>query len=222
MGTGSRALLALGLLSLAACGSGSAASSPSDYTTFPADSSTPAVAPPVDVPTAVPVVAPTPPPWQGYGAKVADWNAAHTPSPSCVPGACYNPDVALPQVNGNVGSEYVTVSATDGRILMYTMNLVHGTSQAAATLAALRQFPPDVRTIWTARRDACVQMEVASATLAATMADPGNPQGYVFFELQSDPDAQGNYTTYSAANVTGISFQPGPLFTSAATAGVPC
>lgn len=142
---------------------------------------------------------------------VADWSAAHTPSPSCFPGACYNPDPALPQINGNVGSEYVMVSVTGGRILTYTMKLIHGTSQAAATLAALRQFPTGVRTTWTAKRGACVQM-----------ADPGNPQGYVFFELQSNPDGQGNYTTYSAANVTGISFQPGHLFMSAATAGVPC
>lgn len=78
------------------------------------------------------------------------------------------------------------------------------TSQTVASAQVMAQFPPDVGTLWTSVKDTCFQMEVASVTLGAVLADPAisDAQGDVFIEFTSDANTQGN-PSYAASSVTG-------------------
>ena len=129
----------------------------------------------------------------GFGALVDDWNRVHTPDHDFAAGSVYDPDPELPSINGHTGAVYVLVSPSDGRILSYAMNLPAGTSLRTAIASAGRQFPPDARILWTARRDLCVQAQFASRLLGRALAVPiiGDPRGLVMVEFE-DIDDRGN------------------------------
>jgi hypothetical protein len=130
--------------------------------------------------------------------------------PSSAPGCCYNYDPSL-GLGQQYDDDYVDVQLTDGRVLQYYMNFPSGTAQSVATADVLAQFPSDARTLWSATKDTCVQMVVASATLGDALAsDPqiGDPEGMAFVEFDSDNDTGGNYS-YSASSVREAIFMLG-------------
>jgi hypothetical protein len=134
----------------------------------------------------------------GFGALIADWNASHTSSAGCDPTLpCFNPDPALPPVNGNPGSDYFVVQSTAGRIVSYAMQFAPGTPQPTATAAVLRELPADAVTQSTTTKVTCFQMQVHSARLAEILASD-DPGGQVFIEFTSDVS---NTPPYSSSSV---------------------
>jgi hypothetical protein len=129
----------------------------------------------------------------GFGALVADWKTAHTADHDFAAGSVYDPDSALPSINGHTGAIYVLVTPQNGRILSYAMNLRNGTPLGAAITAAQHQFPPDARILWTARKGMCVQTQFASHILGKSLAAPaiGDPGGLAMVEFE-DLDSSGN------------------------------
>jgi hypothetical protein len=129
----------------------------------------------------------------GFGALISDWNATHTPDHAFAAGSVYDPNPALPSINGHTGAVYVLVTPTNGRILSYAMNLPKGTSLRFAINAVRQQFPRDVHVLWTARKDACAQTQFASRILGRVLRAPaiGDSRGLVMVEFE-DIDSSGN------------------------------
>jgi hypothetical protein len=137
----------------------------------------------------------------GFGATDADWNRAHTPDPDFASDSVYDPDPTLPTINGHTGAKYVTVTHQNGRVTVYTLNLHPRTTIDQAKGIALQEFPPDTHILWFTVKDACAEMEVQSAILAAALGAPplGDPQGQAYVELDSAlPDGT---ATYNATNI---------------------
>jgi hypothetical protein len=140
---------------------------------------------------------------RGLGVTTGDWNMAHEQTSWACSGCAYDPDSALPQVNGHAGSDYFAVLHSDGRVLQYVMAFAPGTPKTEAINAVIVEFPSDVRRLWTARKDTCLQLEVASAHLGKVLSqDPriGDPRGRAFVELTSDEDTQGNASYLPSLN----------------------
>ncbi len=142
---------------------------------------------------------------------MADWNGAHTASPYCSPGACYNPDPNLAQVNGHEGSLYFAVNPLGGRVENYTMAFNPDTPQAQASAVVMGEFPSDATMLWSVKKDTCFDIEVASKQLSAVL---GGSQEQVIVEFDSDEDTNGNYS-YSASSVREAIVGPGNYTSSA-------
>ena len=154
----------------------------------------------------------------GFGAAVADWNSAHTASPLCSSGACYDPDPSLPQLNGHVGLRYTVVQTSAAHVIGYTLNFPQGTSQATASAATIRELPSDAQVSWSAPKDQCYQVELASGTLGEVFmaASLGDAHGLVLAELES-----ASASSYSSASVASVTLQMGGFYAGPADAP-PC
>ncbi len=137
----------------------------------------------------------------GFGATDASWNAHHIAASDFAPGAAYNPDQNLPKINGYAGARYVATNHSNGRVLGYMMNLMPGTTVAAAKASVLQEFPSDASVIWFTARDSCAQLEVKSAILGAVLGDPniGAPDGMAFVEL--DTEHSDGTASYDSKNI---------------------
>lgn len=155
----------------------------------------------------------------GYGATVAAWNSRRTPDHDFAAGPVYDPDPSLPSINGHPGAVYVLVTAQDGRVLSYAMNLHAGTTLHRAIGIARAQFPPDVRLLWTARKGMCAQAQFASATLGRVLAAPriGDPSGRVLVEIE-DIAASGSDVS-SPRRFNSASFDLGGTASAAGSPG---
>jgi hypothetical protein len=123
----------------------------------------------------------------GFGATDAAWNGAHTEDHDFAPGAVYDADPSLPQVNGHEGAHYVGVIHGSGHVISYDY-MFNNRSIANARSDVLRtQFPADAKVAWFAVRGTCAQMMVTSATLAKTLVSKaiGDTDGSAFVEFSS-------------------------------------
>jgi hypothetical protein len=109
----------------------------------------------------------------GFGATDEAWNVSHTPDGNFAPGAVYNEDPSLPEVNGHTGAQYTEVLHEDGRVVGYDYHLHSEPIAAAKTDVLSSQFPPDAREAWFAVKGTCAQMLVRSATLARVLGGKG-------------------------------------------------
>ena len=166
------------------------AASPTEATSAPPSSLAPATPP-------APVV--TTPTITSFGATDQEWNATHTEDTEFAPGAVYDADPSLPEVNGHTGAKYTEVLHTAGHVTSYSLNLHDGTKLAQATAATTADFPADTTLLWTANKDTCAQAEFRSATLGAALSDPstGDPTGDVFVEFTTGDG-------YDPSNVTQV------------------
>jgi hypothetical protein len=126
----------------------------------------------------------------GFGADDIAWEAHHIAHPQYRNRYVYNPDPALPKINGNMGAVYVEVQHKHGRVLGYNMNLHRSTLDEAMAIAQ-REFPPDVRVLSTLKRDGCEEVKYASATLGSSLsrASVGDGSGEVvvgFLDTRTD------------------------------------
>lgn len=176
------------ILLIAACGSSSPATSEAATPTATPKALATTTSPPADAIT-------------GFGATDASWNAHHTADTEFAPGAAYNPDPNLPQVNGHTGAHYVATNHTDGRVLGYTMNLMPDTGITEAKASVISEFPSDASIVWFGVKDSCAQMEVKSAILGFALKDPaiGDAGGLAFVEL--DTVRSDGSSTYDANNI---------------------
>jgi hypothetical protein len=153
-------------------------------------------------------------PLTGYGATVAAWNEHHTPDPDFAPGAVYDADPSLPQINGHTGAKYVEVTPTDGRVVEYVMNLPASTELTQALAIAELELPTDATILWQAKLDSCVQFEFVSPTLGRYV---GKGASQLLVELE-DVGADGtsaidptvfNSATLSPDNSADVTEGPG-------------
>jgi hypothetical protein len=82
-------------------------------------------------------------------------------------------DAYLPRVAGNADGEdtWQVVTAADGRIVNYTLN-VAPSSLRSAEARGQQELPADARLLWTRTvAGNCVQQQFESATLAAALGD---------------------------------------------------
>lgn len=135
----------------------------------------------------------------GFGATLAEWNAAHTLDVSVPARNAY-----LPRVTGDTdGSDtWQVVMAAGGRVTSYTLNLAP-TSLRAAEARARQELPPDTRVLWKHTfGDTCAQEQFRSATLAAALGD-----GQVNVEFDNavssavTPVTEELFSTYNATTV---------------------
>ena len=103
----------------------------------------------------------------GFGATLAQWQAAHTLDLSVPARNAY-----LPRVAGSGGEDtWQVVTVVGGRVISYTLNVV-SSSLRSAEARARRELPADARVLW--RRTVagnCAQEQFESATLAAVLGD---------------------------------------------------
>jgi hypothetical protein len=99
----------------------------------------------------------------------------------------WDADPALPEINGHVGALYTVVSLTDGRVLNYQLNFVHGTTIDEARSLVQAELPSDAASIWYTVKDSCAQEEFQSATLGRALGGPsiGDSPGEVFVEYET-------------------------------------
>jgi hypothetical protein len=102
----------------------------------------------------------------GFGATIAQWKAAHKLDASVPARNAY-----LPHVDGSGEDTWQIVTAADGRITSYTLNLAPS-SLRAAEARARQELPADTRVLWKRTvPGTCAQEQFASATLAAALGD---------------------------------------------------
>ena len=79
----------------------------------------------------------------------------------------------LPRVAGETDGEdtWQLVTAADGRVISYTLNVAASSLRSAETRAR-QELPPDARLLWTHTfAGTCAQAQFESATLAAALGD---------------------------------------------------
>ena len=104
----------------------------------------------------------------GFGATLAQWNAAHQLDKSVPARNAY-----LPRVPGDPdGSDtWQVVTAPGGRVISYTLNLVPSSLRSAETRAR-QELPADARLLWKQTfGGTCAQEQFESATVAAALGD---------------------------------------------------
>lgn len=103
----------------------------------------------------------------GFGATLTHWKSAHTLDLSVPARNAY-----LPQVAGSGGEDtWQIVTATDGRVTSYTLNVVPSSLRSAEERAR-QQLPADAKVLWTHTfGDTCAQEQFWSAALAAALGD---------------------------------------------------
>lgn len=104
---------------------------------------------------------------RGFGATLVQWNAAHTLDLSVPARNSY-----LPHVAGSGGEDtWQVVTAADGRVTSYTLNVVPSSLKSAEERAR-QELPADARVLWRHTfGDTCAQEQFWSATLAAALGD---------------------------------------------------
>jgi hypothetical protein len=130
---------------------------------------------------------PSGPPVTGFGATDAAWNANHTPDSDFDPGAVYNPDPSLPQVNGHPGADYTQVMHQDGHVLGYDYHFTNEPIDQAKAQTLSQNFPSDAHTLWFVVKDTCAQMLVQSDAVGQALSAPsiGDSGGFVLVEFGS-------------------------------------
>ena len=135
----------------------------------------------------------------GFGATLAQWNAAHKLDVSVPARNAY-----LPHVAGDTdGSDtWQVVMVSGDRVNSYTLNLAP-TSLRAAEARARQELPPDARVLWRHTfGGTCAQEQFRSATLAAALGD-----GQVNVEFDNaisstvTPVTEELFSTYDATTV---------------------
>ena len=112
-------------------------------------------------------------PLTGYGATITTWDATHTADTTFAAGSVYDPNPALPQINGNEGARYAAVTPLAGLVENYTVDEMADTSTTAAFADVVsRELPSDTLVLWKRDQSAngCYQEEVQSKTLARSSA----------------------------------------------------
>jgi hypothetical protein len=135
----------------------------------------------------------------GFGATLAQWNAAHKLDVSVPARNAYLPHVA-DNTDGSDTWQVVTVSGN--RVNSYTLNLTP-TSLRTAQARARQELPSDARVFWRHTfGGACAQEQFRSATLAAALGD-----GQVNVEFDNaisstvTPVTEELFSTYDAPTV---------------------
>jgi hypothetical protein len=135
----------------------------------------------------------------GFGSLVDTWNATHSDDWQQSTGTSgesnsytgdmpnYDPDPSLPLYGGyDPDDTYTNVSALDGRVTDYTINLHLKTTLKQVFAVVAGQLPKNVHREWISHQDGCVEALYASATLARTLRGD-DPNGGVFVEAEDDP-----------------------------------
>jgi hypothetical protein len=107
----------------------------------------------------------------GFGATLAQWNAAHRLDVSVADRNAY-----LPHLGGADTWQLVTVA--NGRVASYTLNVAPSSLNSAETRAR-QELPPGTRVLWTRTAPGkpgvpgqdCSQEQFESTTLAAVLGD---------------------------------------------------
>lgn len=105
-------------------------------------------------------VAPAAPAYGGFGARIADFNAAHKSG--------------APEIR----------CSTDQHVIVIQLDLNPATSAAAAVAAAKRELPDDLVTVYDKTYPTCRDLQFTSAKLAAALG-ADDPSGAVNVELES-------------------------------------
>jgi hypothetical protein len=123
----------------------------------------------------------------GFGATDAVWDASHAPDSDFDPGAVYNPDPSLPQLNGHTGAQYATVLHQNGQVTNYYFNFRSEPIAAAKSDVFAQNFPGDAHEVWFAVKDTCAQMPVQSDAVGQALSAPaiGDSGGFVLVEFLS-------------------------------------
>jgi hypothetical protein len=110
------------------------------------------------------------------------------------PGAVYDADPSLPQVNGHEGSRYYAVLHEGGRVLQYDMAFANLPVSEVEGQILSSEFPPDAHRAWFVVKDSCAQMLVQSSILGKALGSHavGDPAGTVLIEFSSG-DADTSY-----------------------------
>lgn len=146
----------------------------------------------------------------GFDATDQAWDAHHTQHPDYGNGYVYDPDPALPQVNGHTGATYTDVQHVGGRVVGYTVHL-QPAPLAAAIDRARHEFPADAQVAWQERLDRCVKVEFHSATL--TRAAGASGATVVLYDVTDDGSDVSNPTRFNQALVERIDEKtPDPSF----------
>jgi hypothetical protein len=147
-------------------------------------------APPTTSTTAVPATVPL----NEFGATDQVWNSRHKPAPNQKADTAYDPDPALPPVNGQVAPRYQFVLHDKGRIVQLVRELPSGTAIDAARGFAMEELPSDATVLWFAVKDTCAQLEVQSASLATALSPNGDTGGLALVEFTTiQPNGAANY-----------------------------
>ena len=134
----------------------------------------------------------------GFGATLAQWNAAHTLDLSVPARNAY-----LPQIPNSGGEDtWQVVMEVNGRVSSYTLNVV-SSSLKSAEERARQELPTEARVLWTHTfGDTCAQEQFWSAALAAALGD-----GQVNVEFDNavssnvTPVTEELFSTYDALTV---------------------
>ncbi|HEY1823709.1 MAG TPA: hypothetical protein VGG83_27705 [Trebonia sp.] len=104
----------------------------------------------------------------------------------------YNPDPSLPLYGDYDPTDtYTEVTALDGRITDYTIDVHLGATLTQVLAIVAAQLPKDATRHWISHQDGCVQALYASPTVAH-MLGSNDPQGGVFVEAEDDPPSDAN------------------------------
>jgi hypothetical protein len=123
----------------------------------------------------------------GFGATNAAWNQTHVQDPNSAPGAAYDPDPSLPNVNGHTAARYYAVIHEDGHVLGYEYRF-HPLPISLVKALVLLEFPSDVHVVWfRAVGASCAQMLVRSPTVGRALGTKkiGDPKGVALIEFSS-------------------------------------
>jgi hypothetical protein len=143
---------------------------------------------------------PSGPALTGFGATLAQWNAAHKLDLSVPARNAYLPRVTGPDADDSDTWQVVTVA--DGRVISYTVNLAP-TSLRSAEARARQELPANTRVLWKHTfGGTCAQEQFESVTVAAALGD-----GQVNVEFDNaisgnvTPVTEELFSTYDARTV---------------------
>jgi len=113
----------------------------------------------------------------GFGATLANWNRHHEAARSvhCDEESAYDADARLDSFPGCPGSKYVAIADFGGRVEMYEMNFLAGTTLSATLAAELTEVPRDAQLVRVLRPGPCVISFFQSKLLG--QLDPTNLPG---------------------------------------------
>jgi hypothetical protein len=154
----------------------------------------------------------------GYGALLADWNAAHTKDNRFTADTAYNPASDL---GNGYSDKYAAVLFIGGRALAYQIGFSDNTSIDNARTAALQEFPSDATILWQQQNNSdstniCYQMEVQSPTLGQVLQSDGDT--FVEFQTIATSDTSTG-VGYYADNVNNATIRNADYKTANAVGG---
>jgi hypothetical protein len=109
------------------------------------------------------------------------------PIPYFAPGAVYNADRNLPQVNGHTGTDYTEVLHQNGYVTGYDLHFDGQPIGQAKAGVFSHELPPDAHQLWFAVKDTCAQMLLQSNTLGKALGSQaiGHTGGTALVEFGS-------------------------------------